>query len=118
VCITALGTSDALHAMQSDSQIASRFEPFHLPRWKLGKEFASFLATYAKTIPLRKASDLASDKSIGLLLARAHGITGAMAMILQRAAEHAIHAGLERIDAALIDKVSHDLSLTQEKLRS
>ncbi len=70
VCIAALGTSDALHAMHSDNQIASRFEPFHLPHWKSGKEFNSFLATYIKTIPSRKASDLAADRSIGLLLTR------------------------------------------------
>ena len=30
--VVALGTSEALYAMQADPQIASRFEPFALPR--------------------------------------------------------------------------------------
>ena len=31
--VVALGTSEALYAMQADPQIASRFEPFALPSW-------------------------------------------------------------------------------------
>jgi len=31
--VVALGTNEALCAMRADPQIASRFEPFALPRW-------------------------------------------------------------------------------------
>jgi len=115
ICIAALGTAESLHAMQSDEQIASRFEPFHLPRWKSGREFISFISTYVKMLPLRKPSDLASDRSLGLLVARSHGITGRIATILQRAAELAIIEAKESIDYASIEKVSQHLCLPDNK---
>jgi Bacterial TniB protein len=113
VSIIACGTSEALHAMQSDLQIASRFEPFELPRWTESKEFLAFLAAYTKAIPLRSPSNFTNKAAVGLLLGRSMGITGYLALILQRAAEAAIVAGKETVSLALLDDVSRDLRLTE-----
>lgn len=43
--VVALGTSEALYAMQADPQIASRFEPFALPRWHESAAVLDFTQT-------------------------------------------------------------------------
>jgi Bacterial TniB protein len=74
--LVCLGTDDALRAMQSDPQIASRFEPFHLPRWRADEAFRSLLATLEATLPLRKPSNLEQKSRVECILAHSGGITG------------------------------------------
>jgi ABC-type oligopeptide transport system ATPase subunit len=38
--VVAVGTEDARHAIQTDPQVASRFDPMHLTRWKESTHFA------------------------------------------------------------------------------
>ena len=41
--LVAVGTAEALHAIQSDDQLANRFTPFGLPPWKYdGKSICGF----------------------------------------------------------------------------
>lgn len=49
------GTKDALRAVSTDIQISSRFRPIYLKKWKMDKEFVSLLATFLKTLPLKKS---------------------------------------------------------------
>ena len=42
--IVVLGSRDALAAIQSDAQIASRFPGFELARWQENEDFRRFLA--------------------------------------------------------------------------
>ena len=44
--IVAFGISEALYAMQTDSQIASRFKPFSLPKYRESLEFREFVVNY------------------------------------------------------------------------
>ena len=44
--IVVLGTRDALAAMQTDSQIASRFPGFEFPRWLENEDFQGLLAEF------------------------------------------------------------------------
>ena len=50
--VVALGTSEALYAMQADSQIASRFEPFALPRWRESPGLREFVVSFGQLLPL------------------------------------------------------------------
>lgn len=111
ICIVAVGTSDALLAVQTDQQVASRFEPCEIPRWGATNEFRGFLATYVKGLPLREPSDITDRESVNLLLTRTDGITGRVTLVLARAAELAITRGVEAITAEWIDKSSRDLDL-------
>src|SRR5713101_9692288 len=57
--LVAVGTAEALRAIQSDDQLANRFEPFSLPPWRDGKEYRRLLSTLEAVLPLRRASRLA-----------------------------------------------------------
>ncbi len=43
IVIVAVGTSDAYHALQTDVQVASRFEPLLIPRWTETEAFRAFI---------------------------------------------------------------------------
>ena len=111
VSIAAIGTSDALAVVQSDQQIASRFEPLHMPRWSASDEMRGFLAAYVKGLPLREPSDVVDQACVNLVLSRSGGVTGRIALILSRAAELSIRKGQEFIDARWIDQASRSLDL-------
>jgi Cdc6-like AAA superfamily ATPase len=111
VSIATIGTSDAMAAIQTDQQIASRFEPMHLPRWASSDELRGFLAAYVKGLPLREPSNVSDQASLNLVLARSGGVTGRMALILSRAAELAIRKGEEAISLKWLDLSSRSLDL-------
>ena len=54
--VVALGTSEALYAMQADPQIASRFEPFALPRWRESTGLREFVVGFGRLLPLHSPS--------------------------------------------------------------
>lgn len=47
ISIVAVGTDDAPVALQTDSQISSRFTPLALPRWSECDEFQALLGAFA-----------------------------------------------------------------------
>lgn len=112
VCMVAIGSHDARIAIQTDLQVASRFEPCHLPRWGATEEFRGFLAAFLKGLPLHEPSDITGRDALHLLLTRSGGITGRITLILARAAEMSIRKGSEVIDAHWLDLASRDLDLS------
>jgi hypothetical protein len=44
--IVAAGTQDALNAIQTDPQLAHRFEPAVLRRWTMGEDYLRLLASF------------------------------------------------------------------------
>jgi hypothetical protein len=56
--IVAVGTRDALLAIQTDAQVARRFEPLELPRWSENDSFRAFVASLLKAMPLRRVSPI------------------------------------------------------------
>jgi len=109
IVVVAVGTSDAFHALQTDLQVASRFEPLLIPRWTATDAFRSFVVAYGKLLPLRKASAFGEPDMIHALIKRSDGITGRVTWLIGRAAEAAIADGSERIDGASIERVSERL---------
>lgn len=95
--IVAAGTPEALAAIRSDPQLANRFEPAFLPKWKLDGEYASLLASAEKLFRLRKPSNLQDPKFAQRLLEMSEGTIGEIMDILRRLAEHAIRSREERI---------------------
>jgi hypothetical protein len=70
--VIAVGTEVALHAIQSDPQVASRFDPLHLALWSESDAFRNFIVTFGKQLPLRKASPFADREVSTLGLKRRH----------------------------------------------
>lgn len=101
--IVAVGTSEALYAMQTDPQIASRFEPFALPKWRESTEFRGFVAAFGRLLPLEKPSKLDDKNVIQMLMELSSGLTGKVTTLLAQAAELAIRTRTERITAELIE---------------
>ena len=104
--IVALGTSDALYAMQTDPQIASRFEPFVLPRWKESADLRAFVTGFSRLLPLHKPSSLAEKRVIQKLMAYSQGLTGRITTLLAQAAELAIREETESISLPLLERAA------------
>jgi hypothetical protein len=103
--LVAVGTGEALHAIQSDDQLANRFEPVPLPKWRAGKEYEQLLRTLEAVLPLRKPSHLSEAALAGKILSVSEGILGEVISIVTRAAVHAVSSGAEMISAKIIDKI-------------
>jgi len=101
-CMVAVGTRDALTAMQTDAQIASRFRPLELPRWSESEELRRFLMAFERMLPLREPSRLAGREITQTLVEASEGITGNIAALLTLAARKAIRQGKERIEIDLL----------------
>jgi hypothetical protein len=111
IVMVAVGTSDAFHALQTDVQVASRFEPLLIPRWTATDAFRAFVVAYGKLLPLRKASPFGEPDMIRALITQSAGITGRVTWLLGRAAEIAIQDGSEFIDSGVIERVSERFRL-------
>ena len=102
--LVAVGIGEALHAIQSDDQLANRFEPFGLPPWRSGEEYQQLLSTLEAVLPLRRPSQLASPVLAERILAAAEGILGEVVAIITRAAVRAVSSGAEAISAKMIEE--------------
>ena len=101
--VVLVGTADAVVALQTDAQMRSRFPPTELPRWNETEELRRFLNAFEKLLPLRKPSQLAQREVVQFVLAATGGITGAIAQLLNRAAEAAIRDHAERVNLAHLE---------------
>jgi type II secretory pathway predicted ATPase ExeA len=98
-----VGTVEALRAVQSDDQLANRFEPFALPLWGDDNDFRRLLSTLEAVLPLRKRSDLDDPALANRIYAAGEGILGEIIAIVMRAAVEAVRSGSECITARTIE---------------
>jgi Cdc6-like AAA superfamily ATPase len=103
--IVAAGVETALNAIQIDYQLSNRFEPLPLSRWKYDDDFRRLLASFEKTILLKKPSGLVSKLISETLFLKSEGIIGELSNLLIRCAEQAIQSKTEQIDTHIINTV-------------
>ncbi len=103
--LVAVGTSEALRAIQSDDQLANRFTPFSLPPWRMDQEYQRLLNTLEAMLPLREPSNLSDPPFAQKLLSAADGILGEVVSLATAAATAAIEAGEERIRMEKLDDI-------------
>jgi type II secretory pathway predicted ATPase ExeA len=103
--LVAVGTSEALRAIQSDDQLANRFTPFSLPPWRLDAEYLRMLNTLEAMLPLRERSGLEEPAFAQKVLTAAEGILGEVVNLVTTAAVAAVVAGEERIRIERIDDI-------------
>jgi type II secretory pathway predicted ATPase ExeA len=101
--LVAVGTAEALRAVQSDDQLANRFEPFALSPWRDGEEYRRLLSTLEAILPLRRPSRLVEPAMAGKILSAAEGILGEIVALVTRAAVRAVTTGAEAVSAEMID---------------
>jgi len=100
--IVVAGTPETLAALQSDPQLANRFEPTFLPKWKLDTDYARLLMSVEKGFALQQPSDLAHPKFAQRLLDLSEGILGETMELLRRLAIRAIRSGEEQITPTML----------------
>ena len=103
VPIVAIGTAEAVRAVQTDPQLANRFVPEVLPKWTKNAEFSRLLVSFERVLPLRESSQLANPELSSRILDLAGGTIGEMSTLLNAAAIYGIKAGLERITVESLD---------------
>lgn len=104
--VVAAGTQAAIHALNSDPQMRSRFEPIALDRWRLDTEYLRFLASYEKLLPLSEPSGLASRELAPVLFGMAGETIGQTVKLLKQSASFAIESGRERIDGNVLKSMN------------
>lgn len=100
--IVGVGTIDAVRILHTDPQHASRFEVAKLPKWKLDKDFLRLVASFEKTLPLKKASHLSSREKMPLIHTICSGNIGDLHRLLIECSKEAILSGKEEIDEEII----------------
>jgi hypothetical protein len=103
--LVALGTSDALYALQTDAQLANRFVPTVLPEWKFDRDYLSLLASFEQLLPLRRPSTLTEVRLATRLLTMSEGTIGELARLLTLASTQAIKDKSEHISLSLLEKL-------------
>lgn len=106
ISIVAVGTKDALRALQTEPQLANRFRPIQIPRWRLDADFKRLLASFEAVLPLRGPSGLTQETMASRLYAMSEGYIGELSGILTLAAERAILTGTEQITLSSLDQIN------------
>lgn len=99
------GVATAVRALQSDEQLANRFEHWPLPKWRANNTTRTLLNTIEMTLPLREASNLSATDTMQGIVRLSEGTIGEIVRLVSTAAAEAIRSGKEKIDATLLDEL-------------
>ncbi len=116
--IIAIGTKDAFHAIQTDEQLANRFEPVVLPRWTMNADYLRLLASFEQVFALEHASSLVKPALARKILHISGGTIGEISSLLRRAAREAIERGTEQITPELLDSCGYMSPLQRRQAAS
>lgn len=105
VPIVGVGIKDAFRALQTDPQLANRFEPLVLPRWEFNEDFLRLLASFEHLIPLKQASNLSEITLATRLFSMSEGYIGELSKLLNEAAVYAVNKNIEKITSTVLDSI-------------
>lgn len=107
VSLGCFATREIAYVLRQDDQFSNRFELMPLPRWEIeDPDYWRLLHTFARRLPLRSPSELTEPGLAAYILGRAEGLIGAVTHLLRRAAVEAVRTGHERIDRAMLERVT------------
>ena len=98
------GLDKAAIALQTDSQLANRFEAFELPFWENDVEYRKFIHNYSKVIPLASDSKLVKTGLADMIFRKTDGTVGEFIKLIRKSAIWAIKNNREIIDQEAIDR--------------
>ncbi len=110
------GTRLAFNAIQSDQQLANRFEPKVLHRWVNDKEFKRLLLSFERLLPLKKESLLIENTISSKILSLSDGLIGEVSKILELSTILAIQNGKEKIDISILNSIDYVSPLKRKKI--
>lgn len=97
VSIVALGTHEALHVMQTDPQIASRFESWSLQPWTASEGFRSFVAGFTEQLSVKGNDIVNNHVAMDYILELTSGITGRIVELMRLSARGALRQGVSSL---------------------
>jgi hypothetical protein len=103
--IVAIGTKDAFRALQTEPQLANRFEPTMLPRWELNEDFLRLLVSFERMIPLKIPSNLHQSPIAARLFTMTEGYIGELSRLLVTAAIKAVVTGAEHVTMSVLETI-------------
>ena len=107
IVIVGVGIRDAFNVINSDPQLANRFEPAILPKWDNNEEYRRLLASFEYILPLKKPSNLVDDILATKILSLSEGTIGEIATIIRKSSIVAIQSGSECITKKIIDSLDY-----------
>jgi type II secretory pathway predicted ATPase ExeA len=107
IVIVGVGIRDAFNVINSDPQLANRFEPVVLPKWDNNDEYRRLLASFEFILPLKKPSNLVDDVLANKILSLSEGTIGEIATIIKKASIVAIQNESECITKKIIDTIDY-----------
>jgi hypothetical protein len=109
ISIVAAGTDKAFNLLQSDPQLANRFEPAALPKWEMDyvetAPYLRLLASFERRTPLREPSNLTENNLAQKIHSMSEGFIGEIANILERASIKAINEMIEHINIDMLNSI-------------
>ncbi|OUD34751.1 TniB family NTP-binding protein [Flavobacterium sp. FPG59] len=99
------GTKEAFNAIQTDPQLANRFEPKVLKKWRNDEEYLRLLASFERLLPLKEESLLIEPSISTKILAMSEGLIGEISRILELSSILAIESGLEKINKNILNNI-------------
>lgn len=105
ISIVGVGTKDAFRALQSEPQLANRFEPALLPRWEFNQDFLRLLVSFERMLPLVSPSNLHAKTLAMQLFSMSEGYIGELSRLLNDAAVYAVKNKIESITPDVLSKI-------------
>jgi hypothetical protein len=110
--IVGAGTNEAFNAIHTDPQLANRFKPIRLPKWRIDDSkkseedpFLQLLSSFEHMLPLQKPSRLTHPSIALQLQSMSEGLIGEIAEILRLATIAAIKSKTEQITLSLLSNL-------------
>lgn len=116
ISIVVAGTRDAFNAIQTDPQLANRFEPKILNKWHFDDEYLRLLVSFESLLPLKKLSNLIENSIANNILSKSEGLLGEISRILELSAILAIESGIEKINNNIINNIDFTPPSERKKL--
>jgi Cdc6-like AAA superfamily ATPase len=110
VSIVALGTSEALHVMRTDPQIASRFQSCALPSWTANDDLRSFLAGFLQQLDV-DGNDIVNNRiAIDYILDLTSGVTGRIVELVRLSARCAVRRDSRTVTVDLLQEAGKEFA--------
>jgi hypothetical protein len=110
VSIVALGTSEALHVMRTDPQIASRFQSCALPWWTANDDLRSFLAGFLQQLDV-DGKDIVNNRiAIDYILELTSGVTGRIVELVRLSARCAVRRDSRTVTVDLLQEAGKEFA--------
>lgn len=105
--IVCAGTREAFNAIQTDPQLANRFEPKVLPKWTNDIELKRLLKSFESRIPLKNESYLTENSMTNKILAMSGGLIGEISKIIELSTILAIESKVEKITPKILESIDY-----------